>query len=316
MGQGSIVEWADETEAQAHLQEVVLRRFGWTITLRRGPSGRLSDIAFRGSRAETLGYWNLMTLPEDRFTALEVDLDGTPWDAGWADIVEPAVARLRSLERVVTPEGTRTPTPTVALAAAEARRPSVDLGGVSCMAWTADDRLVLAGPGAVVTLDASGQVVHTEQPDEVPTSLAFAGNVSVRATKAGLALGDGRHIPTDPLYNVVLSGDGRLLVGMANTAEIWDLEAGVRLKRMAAKGTWLASTAITPDGALVALGMQNGTIDVRPVEGRKRHPSFHGHTTRVSVLAWSADATRVLSGCDAGTLRCWDAATGEQLWLV
>ncbi|MGH3570099.1 MAG: WD40 repeat domain-containing protein, partial [Pseudonocardia sp.] len=41
-----------------------------------------------------------------------------------------------------------------------------------------------------------------------------------------------------------------------------------------------------------------------------------GHTDRVSAVAYSPDGTRVVSTGDDGTLRCWDAATGESEFTI
>ncbi|MCB9674716.1 MAG: TIGR02996 domain-containing protein [Alphaproteobacteria bacterium] len=316
-GSQSVAAWADDLEASPSLVEATMSRFDWRITLRRDAAGRFSEVAFVGARRETLGYWNLDALPEDRFSALTVEISDGSWDAEWRALVEPAVARMHTLKRVQTPDGVIERAAPDLPARAPAR-PTLPLAGVRSMAWAPDGSLVLLGAQAVITLDPSGAVVDERVPDETPASLALGPGVRVLAGPRWLEITTGagteRVETRAALYRLELTPDGRFAVGIANAAEVWDLAARTMLKRLSVSGTYLASAAISPDGTRVALGTQNGPILLRPVEGRARLGPLEGHTTRVGVMAWSADGRFLVSGSDDGSVRGWDVESATELW--
>ncbi|MEZ4323201.1 MAG: TIGR02996 domain-containing protein [Myxococcota bacterium] len=318
-GAQSIAAWADDLEASPSLVEATLRRFDWRVTLRRDASGRFSEVAFTGARRETLGHWNLDSLPEDRFSALDVEISDGSWDADWRALVEPAVARMHTLKRVATPDGViERAAPD--LPARAPTRPTLPLAGIRSMAWATDGSLVLLGAQSVLTLDPTGAVIDERVPDETPASLAFGPGVRVLAGPRWLEIttdaGTERVETRAALYRLQLTPDGRFAIGITTAAEVWDLAARTMVKRFSVSGTYLASAAISADGARVALGTQNGPILLRPVEGRARLGPLEGHTTRVGILAWSADGRFLVSGSDDGSVRGWDVEAATELWAI
>src|SRR5581483_6485635 len=49
---------------------------------------------------------------------------------------------------------------------------------------------------------------------------------------------------------------------------------------------------------------------VPPVPAGTLLLDYHGHTNRVTSLAWSPDGTRIASASKDGTIQIWDAASG------
>jgi WD40 repeat protein/DNA-binding SARP family transcriptional activator len=71
------------------------------------------------------------------------------------------------------------------------------------------------------------------------------------------------------------------------------------------------AVAISPDGALVAAGSNNGVVGVWRVADGQRHQLFTGHTNAVWSVAWSPDGALLASAGSDGTVQVWDIATGR-----
>lgn len=71
-------------------------------------------------------------------------------------------------------------------------------------------------------------------------------------------------------------------------------------------GRTLATDAVvSPDGAIVAVGHQNGRISVWSTDGLSLLAILNGHTSRVSALQFDASGQWLVSGCWDGDIRLW-----------
>jgi Flp pilus assembly protein TadD/Leucine-rich repeat (LRR) protein len=71
------------------------------------------------------------------------------------------------------------------------------------------------------------------------------------------------------------------------------------------------AVAFSSDGKLLALGKQDGTIDLQDRITGKTVMGFRGHSGGVSAVAFGPDDRFLLSGSDDGTAQLWDVKTGE-----
>jgi WD40 repeat protein len=83
--------------------------------------------------------------------------------------------------------------------------------------------------------------------------------------------------------------------------------------------------AWSPDGKLLALGADAGTIEVVDVDRRERC-TLWGHTQTVTSLAWDRGGETIVSSALDGTVRAWpalwkqpglrNAIAGRSNWIV
>lgn len=124
---------------------------------------------------------------------------------------------------------------------------------------------------------------------------------------------DGTTLPvfqvSSPAGLVALSGDGGALLTFSSDA--------LRLHRTGARDeAWhtpvdACSVALSPDGALVAVGLRDGTVELRRGSSGAQLSKLIGHQGPVRALAFDSASKRLASGGAEGTLFVWDAATGQ-----
>ncbi|KAF4609723.1 hypothetical protein D9613_011955 [Agrocybe pediades] len=106
-----------------------------------------------------------------------------------------------------------------------------------------------------------------------------------------------------------------LLVSNIGMVHILDAHSGSDLAEpfeVTNEGSTLRSTAISPDGTMVAAGYYMGTIFVWGIHARTTICGpFVGHNGGVSALAFSHDGKKLISGSDDTTIRIWDVDTGN-----
>ncbi|TMQ12640.1 MAG: WD40 repeat domain-containing protein [Deltaproteobacteria bacterium] len=73
--------------------------------------------------------------------------------------------------------------------------------------------------------------------------------------------------------------------------------------------------AFRPDGRQLALagGME---VQIWDIERRQRIIALHGHAAEVTAIEFAPGGARIASSSDDGTVRLWDAATGQPLALI
>lgn len=115
-----------------------------------------------------------------------------------------------------------------------------------------------------------------------------------------------------PVTSVAFSPDGTLLAaGGGNTIRLWDVEAGTVQSELETEISDIASIAFSPDGTRLVYGGADSTAWVWDMAD-DHHALLEGHAQAVFALAFSTDGRLIVSG-DQGTVRLWDAATGENL---
>jgi WD40 repeat protein len=107
--------------------------------------------------------------------------------------------------------------------------------------------------------------------------------------------------------------DGNLVsVGRDRAVRVWDVEKRAQVHTLrpadaaAEESKVVQALAYSPDGSLLAVGGEGGTIDLWTVKERKKVSTLNGHKDTVYALAWSSDGSRLVSGSGDRTAIIWD----------
>jgi len=124
------------------------------------------------------------------------------------------------------------------------------------------------------------------------------------------ALADNNNLT--PVESVTFSPDGtKLAAGGGNTIRVWDIATGNAQAVLETEIDEISSVSFRPDGAVLVYGGSDPDAWVWDMENDNQ-VLLEGHVDRVSALAFNPDGQLIASG-DSGTVRLWDAATGENL---
>lgn len=116
-------------------------------------------------------------------------------------------------------------------------------------------------------------------------------------------------------YKVVLSPDVRQLAaaGDGGRIRVWDLRRRRVTQTIDRGGGKVTSMAFDAEGARLAVGDEQGEIEVWDVDdGRRVGAPLTGHTDRVTAVAFHPTAAQLASTSPDNTLRVWDLDTGEE----
>lgn len=75
------------------------------------------------------------------------------------------------------------------------------------------------------------------------------------------------------------------------------------------------AVSLSPDGHHMAVGMDHNIQIYNYTTGSLQRVLIE-HTSGVTLIRWSADSSKFISGSLDGTIRMWDAKTGEQLQVL
>ena len=92
---------------------------------------------------------------------------------------------------------------------------------------------------------------------------------------------------------------------------LWKLNGGVEAETVHSAAPAVASLSFSPDGAILAVGFRDGTVELRDVAPWRKRATLRGHTQAVLALAFSADGTRLATGSVDRSIRLWDVASRQ-----
>jgi WD40 repeat protein len=206
---------------------------------------------------------------------------------------------------------------------------------VRSAAFSPDGKRVLAGGGWVTLWDATtGQLLRKLLPERGCNSVAFspdgkrvltggyAGIVELRDTVTGELV---RSFKGAAIRWVAFSPDGaRILAASGHSVLLWDAETGRLLRSFEGHAANVTSVAFSPDGARILSGSDDRTIRLWDaatgvslhVFGERRPDRPDGDTgwdDGGTLVAFSRDGRRVLSGATDGLVRLWAVDARELL---
>jgi len=112
---------------------------------------------------------------------------------------------------------------------------------------------------------------------------------------------------SDRVYSVAFSPDGtKVLTGSKdNTARLWDVVSGTKIRTFSGHGGDVMSVAYSPDGTKVLTGSQDYTARLWDATTGTHIATFTGHSGVVHSVAFSPDGKKVLTGSEDKTARLW-----------
>jgi len=114
---------------------------------------------------------------------------------------------------------------------------------------------------------------------------------------------------TGSIHSLASSEDGRILASGGDiTVRLW--EAAIGACQSIEIPNDVFSVAVSRDGSLLAIAIEDETIQIRSVESREILHTLHGHSHAIWNLAFSPHGDIVASGSYDETIRLWDVHTG------
>lgn len=113
------------------------------------------------------------------------------------------------------------------------------------------------------------------------------------------------------ISQLLLTRHGLLVASQDGSVLLIDREDGHEILSWRGRTVAARSLAVTDDHALVAVGYQDGTIDVHTLPDGKLFTSWMAHRDVIDALSFSADGHRLLSGSTTGTLRLWQQSPAD-----
>jgi WD40 repeat protein len=107
---------------------------------------------------------------------------------------------------------------------------------------------------------------------------------------------------------------GRVAIGEWNNLIIWDPFANSAVRRKANDADErISSLAWSPTDSALVLGRRDGLIQIVAADTLADITFLRGHSGDVYSVDWAANGRRIASAGGDGTIRIWDAATGNEL---
>lgn len=126
-----------------------------------------------------------------------------------------------------------------------------------------------------------------------------------------------RSFPSAPTQCLAFVRDNKAIVsgGEGGRMRVWRLADGMELGSAVGHKGFVRAIACSPIMNYAASGGQDGEIVIWDLDGLKIIRRLTGHTSAIrhKCLTWSVDGRRILSGSWDGSVRLWDAGTGDEL---
>ncbi len=107
---------------------------------------------------------------------------------------------------------------------------------------------------------------------------------------------------------VISKAMGRIFIWLVLAAILYTLGNNAPTT---AQGPQITKIAWSVDGQLLAVGYQNGNLEIRNASGQLQTPLV-GHSRGIGVIAWNPTGTQIVSGSTA-ELFVWNVSTGEMI---
>lgn len=122
----------------------------------------------------------------------------------------------------------------------------------------------------------------------------------------------------DKISTMLVMPDGRRLASAGEIIQIWDLNTGEEIQRLAGHTGRVNALAVMPDGQRIVSASEDRTVRVwESVEGRMLL-TLTGHDRGVSRVEVTPDGRRIIAfgGYEKNELIAWDALTGEEAFRI
>ncbi|MHC4155436.1 MAG: protein kinase domain-containing protein, partial [Planctomycetota bacterium] len=119
---------------------------------------------------------------------------------------------------------------------------------------------------------------------------------------------------TDKLREVAVSPDGKRIVsaGRDKTIKLWDAATGAELMTLRGHEGHVSSVSFSPDGERIVSCSEDKSVRVWDTASGAELMRLSEHKERVFAVVFSPDGKQIIS-CQNGTIKVWDAATGDKL---